>query len=280
MAGFGAPANLITSALAFLLSSISLGGAVRWYASSRRRAIVFMFLGTLPVLLLWNYPLYERFLIPFMPLILLGIVVELQRIISLLSVAARTESTINRVVALTVGVVLLAVVMLVGYNYRHYGHDLAALSRHRAALNRERREAYRWIAGNTPTSARVCAYEDAMVYLYTGRQAIRPVAISTDCRYQPERQRCASDYSEMGSWIAYVGARYWLTDADDFGLEGDRRLRPEVQQHIADLKSRMRPVFVSSNANVIVYDTTCLVNSSDPGCGSQSAGGSAQPSGR
>ena len=277
MAGFSLPRNLITTALALLVSTISVGGAMRWHASSRRRAIAFIFTGSLPVLLIWNYPIYDRFLLPFIPLILLGVVVELRRIISLLSFAARTGDPINRIAAIPVAITLLTVIMLSGYNYWRYGHDLTVLSRHRAALNRERREGYDWITRNTPTSARVLAYEDGLVYLYTGRQAIRPVVITTDCYYQPERPKCASDFSEMGSWAAYVGARYWLTDTDDLDFEGERRFRPEVRQHIADLKSRMHPVFVSRGANVVVYDTTCLINSSDQSCVGQQGAYSAQP---
>jgi hypothetical protein len=276
MAGFSLPSNMITTSLAFPLSAMSAGGAMRWYASSRRRAILFILLGSLPVFLLWNYPLYNRFLLPFIPLILLGAVVELRRIGSLLSVVARTGNTINRIVAISFAIALLAVIMLSGYNYWRYGHDLIVFSRHRATLNRERREGYDWITRHTPPSARVLAYEDGLVYLYTGRQAIRPVAISTDCSYQ-EQPKCASDFSEMGSWVAYVGARYWFTDSDDLELESGRRFRPEVQQHIADLRSRMHPVFVSSSANVVIYDTTCLINSNDPSCGAQPGADSAQP---
>jgi len=277
MGGFSLPRNLITTGLALLLSTLSVGGAVRLYASSRRRAILFIFTGSLPVLLLWNYPIYDRFLLPFIPLILLGVVVELRRITSLLRSVFRTGDTINRIVAVPVAIALLVVIILTGYNYWHYGQDLTILSRHRAALNRERREGYDWITRNTPASARVLAYEDGLVYLYTGRQAIRPVVITTDCYYQPERPKCASDFSEMGSWTAYVGARYWLTDTDDLEFEGERRFRPEVRQHIAGLKSRIHPVFVSSSANVVVYDTTCLINSGDQSCMGQQGVYSAQP---
>ncbi len=277
MGGFSLPRNLITTGLALLLSTLSVGGAVRLYASSRRRAILFIFTGSLPVLLLWNYPIYDRFLLPFIPLILLGVVVELRRITSLLRSVFRTGDTINRIVAVPVAIALLVVIILTGYNYWHYGQDLTILSRHRAALNRERREGYDWITRNTPASARVLAYEDGLVYLYTGKQAIRPVVITTDCYYQPERPKCASDFSEMGSWTAYVGARYWLTDTDDLEFEGERRFRPEVRQHIAGLKSRIHPVFVSSSANVVVYDTTCLINSGDQSCMGQQGVYSAQP---
>ena len=52
MGGFSLPRNLITTGLALLLSTLSVGGAMRLYASSRRRAILFIFTGSLPVLLL------------------------------------------------------------------------------------------------------------------------------------------------------------------------------------------------------------------------------------
>jgi hypothetical protein len=277
MADASLPRNLLTTTLALLVSTISVLGVVRWYASSPRRAIAFIFAGSLPVLLLWNYPIYDRFLLPFIPLILLGVVVELRRIISLLSVEAQSGDIINRIVAIPIAIILLALIVLTGYNYWHYGHDVKALSLYRAALNRERRDGYDWIARNTSPSARVLAYEDVLVYLYTGRQAIRPVTITTDCYYQPERPKCASDFSEMGSWAGYVGARYWFTDPADLEFEGGRRFRPEVRRYIADLKSRMHPVFVSSSGNVVVYDTTCLTNSSDQSCVGQHATYSAQP---
>lgn len=277
MIGSSLPRNLLTTTIALLVSTISVGGIARWYAKNSCGAMLFMFAGSVPVFLLWNYPIYERFLLPFVPLIFLGLEVEIRRIASVLISGARAGDTVNRSVAIALGSILTALVLLGGYNYWHYGHVLMVLSRHRATLNRERRDGYDWISRNTPISARVLAYEDGLVYLYTGRQAVRPVVITTDCYYQPERQKCASDFSEMGSWTAYVGAKYWLFDSDDLEFEGDRQFRPEVQQHIANLKTHMRPAFVSRNSNVIVYDTTCLTNSDDPSCNYQAKAYAAPP---
>lgn len=269
MVGTTLPVNLFTVTLGMLWTVICITGVVRWYSATRRRTILIIAVGTLPILLLWNGIAYERFLIPFVPLIFLGAVVELRRIASVLVRTVHSGDIANRVVAMPLTIALLALIALSGYNYWRFGHDLQVLSRHRAALNRERRQAYEWISRNTPLSARVLAYEDGLVYLYTGRQSVRPVAITTDCFYEPERKTCSGDFSEMGTWVGYVGAKYWLTDSDDYHFEGGRASLPEVQQHVSELKSHMRPVFVSSSGRVVVYDTTCLVNENDPSCGAQ-----------
>ena len=269
MDGYSVPSSLIAKATALLVSAISFGGVLRWSTSSRHHAILYIFCGTVPVLVLWNYAFYDRFLLPFVPLILFGILVELRRVLSLLVSGLRNGDAMDRVVAVSLAFVLVAVTSLAVSNYRNFNHILTLFSLHRAALNRERREAYEWLSTNTPQTARVISYEDGLVYLYTGRQAVRPVAISTDCYYQPERQKCESDFSEMGTWVAYAGTRYWLSDPDELEFEGGRRFRPEVQKLIANLKARMCPVFVSSGGQVIIYDTASLISSQASNCPSQ-----------
>ena len=265
LAGSSLPQNTLTTALALLVTTMSVGGVVRWFPSTRYRAIIFIFLGSFPILLLWNYPIYDRFLIPFLPLIVLGVIVEVRRVMRVILNGLQSDP-MDRIAALPVAGVLLALVLVAGYNYWHYRSDLMELSRHRVKLNTERREVYDWISQHTSASARIIAYEDGLVYLYTGRQSVRPVAITTECYYQPERTRCVSDFSEMGTWLGYVSAMYWLSDTDDLEFEGQRRFRPEVQKHIADLKAIMRPIFVSSKGSVILYDTTCLIDTDHRVC--------------
>ena len=266
MPGVVLPVNVFTFAAALLLTAASIGGIARLYRSTARRSMTFALLGSLPILLLWNYVYYDRFLIPFVPLLFLGIAIELRRFAQMLRAAIAEEDVSHRILA---GVIAIACIGMAGvavHNYIVFGRKMDTLAHVVVDENQERSEAYDWITRNSSPSARVIAYADGLTYLYTARQSARPIQLTTDCYYQPQPAKCTIGVEEMIASLRYSGAKFWITTPSDFEFEGGR-FGPELGQRISDgLKNRLKPAFASGKGTVAVYDTTCLIEPKAENC--------------
>ena len=84
----------------------------------------------------------------------------------------------------------------------------------RRVLLRDKEECYAWIRNNTKPDSRLVAYEDAPTYLYTGRQAVRPMIFTTDEFYESERLN--RETSHLTDIAQAIGASYWLFASDDY----------------------------------------------------------------
>lgn len=258
------PAGIFTFAPSLLLTTLAVLGIARLYRSGACRTMIFAALGSLPILLLWNYPFYHRFLFPFVPLIFLGMATEFHRIAALLRSHIQQGSGGTRVLAVLVGLLCIGLVVMAGLNYVQFNRQLRLLSQVETIPYRQQ-EGYDWIKHNTSPAERVVADADGLTYLYTGRQAINPVALTTDCYYQHERPGCTDDFDAMATWIGYVGAHYWLTTHRDFELMGTF-FGPLMEQHAAALQHRLKPAFVGRDGAVTIYDTTCMAGSAAASC--------------
>jgi hypothetical protein len=70
---------------------------------------------------------------------------------------------------------------------------------------------------NTASDAKVIAYEDANVYLYTGRAAMRPLVFTSADFYNS--QNLKSTATHMTDVPAALRADYWLFSDDDYGID-------------------------------------------------------------
>ena len=254
------PASLFTFALTLVVTAGSVGGIVRLYRSSARRSLIFALVGSLPILLVWNFIYYDRFLLPFVPLLFLGLAIELLRIGKLLRASVEHARLGTRILALVMAALLIGLILTAANNYWQLGHRMRNLSEGIAMLNHERREAYDWLLRNASPTDRIIAYADSLTYLYTDRKSAHPVDLTTDCRYRPEKRRCAFSFDQLFASGRYVCARYWITTPGDFDQE-NAAFGADLRESVVDgLQTRLHPVFVSSDGTVLVYDTTCLLD--------------------
>ena len=155
-----------------VVSCLCIAGAVR---ISRSRGLLQYPLFAcvyLVILLVWHYPPEERFLVPLFPLLLAGLSVELQRLRSMIAVSLAGPSYLNRSVAmLLAGGLFAALYLTVQTRWVAVFEDfpeLVAAERNRIA---DGRLAYQWISSNLPEDAAFLCEREALVFLYTGRQA-------------------------------------------------------------------------------------------------------------
>ena len=212
---------------------------------------------TIPFVLVWNYTLMDRFLLPFLPLFLAGAYREVRWVLgTTLEVIRSARPRTERLVSI---VMMLGVVSLSVYTVSHlvwFGPAAAARGRqHRESLAARKQEAYRWIRSHTASTDRFIAYEDAVLFLYTGRQALRPIAFSTAAFYRQEKGILDQDLDRLADTARAVSARYWMVAPDDFGLDGGEEM---ILGHLNRLLASYPVAFSSGDGSVRIYDIADL----------------------
>jgi hypothetical protein len=242
---------VVALVLVLALSAIAIRGVARLADFAAWQPIHLALGFSLLPMLVWDYAIMDRFLIPFLPLLCAAIWIEVRQIISLIR---RTPSRENRVgQRIAAGFFCLAAAALVssiGVSWQGEINGLAKLSESRAALHNEKHEAYDWLKGNTSPDARILAYEDASAFLYSGRQGLRPVIFSASGVYRPDvlnlELACITSSAEP------VGASYWVVSDDDFGYEWEPA-SSRAREKEREMERTLRPLFRSKRGGVRIY---------------------------
>ena len=124
------------------------------------------------LLLVWHFTPDQRFVFPLYPLLAAGLWTELENVWRTLSASWQKPAFSDRCAAAIGGGVLTALAMFVAFTTTfglfHFLPDL--FDAYRSDLD-SRRPAYNWMAHNVPREASVFAYDDPLLYLYTGRRS-------------------------------------------------------------------------------------------------------------
>lgn len=249
--------------LAVTLTVGIFSGIVRQARSDRWRPIHFVFVFYSGLTWIWNFGIMNRFLLLFLPLFFAGAWVEGKHVLSTVWEQLRSPRAAGpRAVAAVLAVALAA---LAGLSARQYAGWLrpSAERGSRAGRLAEKRQAYEWIRRNTDPGARFIAYEDVSLYLYTGRQAMRPIAFSTEAFYAKDEKILEKDLAHITDVARQIGASYWLVSADDFQMETGL---PLIEKRMNELKGALPVVFRSTGDKVQLYDLSCLGRPEAPGC--------------
>jgi hypothetical protein len=251
------------------MSAIVLSGVVRQLRRTEWRALAFIVVPYLLVVMLWPFPIMERFLLPFLPLFLVATVLESKRLLSLAKTNFRPPASLGeRILAVGICAVLAGYVAFAGWSY--FFQDRRELSETAAAQQKtleQKREAYSWIREHTPADAKIVAYDDLLLFLYTRRQALRPIAILPAAAYSKTIRSGApnldDDLAHLSDAPRDAGATYWLVTGDDFSLEAEREKIAARENKIA---AAFPVVFRSSGGFAKLYDSSCLLNSTRENC--------------
>lgn len=186
------------------------------------------------MLLLWHYPPNARFVMPVAPLLLAGFSEEIGRLWKLIGpswsrpwVQQRAGAT---AVLLGIATIVGAGAYRIGYGFTNFLPTLFAA--HKKALTSSM-PAYRWISDNVTAGAKLLAYDDPLVYLYTGRQAAS-VRI-------PPRLLYSADEPGIGRFVTGVpgcadrfGLGYAVLTDGDFRLETASAARNAIRRVVGD----------------------------------------------
>ena len=210
-----------------------------------------------PLIVVWNYPLAGRFLLVFLPLFLAGAWRELSQLSA--NAAKAFGGRAPRADRALCALFLAAVAALPAYAAYRIGcwspRSLSRAVAQREAAAPEYAEAMVWIRSRTRLEDRFIGYQDARLYLETGRKAMRPMAFRTSALYLQDKSILDGDLAGIKDVVRGIGARYWLRAEDDFHLEvGEEKIGPTVD----GLLARSPLMFRSSGGRVRIHDVSAM----------------------
>jgi hypothetical protein len=157
-----------------VMAIAAIAGCVRLAARSRTLQYPIAALGMSAILLVWHFPPDQRFVFPLYPLLLMGLATEARNLCGALRSAWTKPAFADRATVAGFGTLLagLAVfaIFCTAFGLAHVIPDLFATYR---ADFKAREEAYEWIDRNIPRDVYVYAYQDPVMFLYTGHKACR-----------------------------------------------------------------------------------------------------------
>jgi hypothetical protein len=206
-----------------VLAIAAIAGCVR--LTARRKALQYPLaaLGMSAILLVWHFPPDQRFVFPLYPLLLMGLATELANVVHVLRLTWAKPILSERIAAAGFGTLLAALgafaIFCTVFGLSRFVPDLFASYR---TDFQARHAAYQWLARNTPPDANVYAYQDPLVFLYTGRKSCR-LPIPPKFLYHSDD---ASIDHLMGSMASFARAHqlgYLLLTPDDYYRDLDAK---------------------------------------------------------
>jgi hypothetical protein len=252
--------SLISSVLTVPIGA----GIIRQFKNDTWRPIPVVLAIYLAILLVWPWA-PERFLLPFLTIFFAGLWIEARRMAPILTAnLRRSVPTSQRLIAGALAALLAAVLSYGAWNFFVRDPGRLKLASTSLAANRDQREqAYAWLRLHTDPSARITAYEDAVLYLYTARQSLRPIAFLPESGYMEDQSVLSRDLDHIADAPRYAGARYWLATDDDFYEE---TYSDAIRIRLRQIEGVLPLLFQSADGSVRVHDATCMVESHASGC--------------
>src|SRR5579884_502989 len=226
--------------LCWAVSIFIFAGWVKLFRRGHRVPVLFAALFSL-LLLIWNFPPDQRFVYPLLPFAAAGLAIQILKLMAKVRAEWRSLRTSNRIAAAimtgAVATFLVTVTVLDAVAYRDTLPSWFASQRTRSA---DMRATCAWIARNTPSQAVVAAYDDPLLYLYTGRRSTS-VAIMPALVYEGDDTALAAYVRDNVRQWTSGNVEYVLTTQYDFSREfQDVARRAELSQ----LKTQWAPLSV------------------------------------
>ncbi len=197
----------------------------------------------------WPYALYERFLIPMLPFVLLFIISGARHLLHPCIQGIRGNHHLGQMAGLAFAFIALASALSVGVFGSISGlHDQIVASKlSDAAITREKKEVFTWLKTNSRSDDILTCYQDPVYYLYADRKAIRLPA--------PGENEPVESYADrLQKFIVQNKITLLLRTESDFSLESQSALRRNVFANAIDSHpSDFAQVFCSTGHKIIAY---------------------------
>jgi hypothetical protein len=155
-----------------LVAAAAIAGSFRLARRTGKLQVPLAAAGFVLLLLVWHYPPDQRFVYPIYPLLLAGLWTEIANVLKTLRMAWNKRAVADRAVAAVATAVLAGFGAFVAYTT--FSGDFNFIPT-MLTLDREDLQSklpvYAWIQKNTPPDSNVFAYDDPVVFLYTGRRS-------------------------------------------------------------------------------------------------------------
>ncbi|MEP6963426.1 MAG: hypothetical protein ABI995_15200, partial [Acidobacteriota bacterium] len=166
--------SLLLKILAQVIGVAMISGIVRMIRGGSAILVALFAAASAVLLSVWSFPPNERFVLPLFPLALAGLLVESRHFVELLRAGRRHQDAAQRRAALGVASFAMALAAALVVLQLYVGAVyLPEDARQHRARNASRDSVYAWIRANTAPAATILSTDDALLYLHTGRQAMR-----------------------------------------------------------------------------------------------------------
>jgi hypothetical protein len=241
-----------------LLSVLVWLGMLRQIKRPEWQATWFVLIPYCCIVAAW-LPLPERFLLPFIPLFFAALWLETQRLWAMCRATFRIGvPLLQRALAVAFACVFISVLGFTAWNYLVGDpRGLQLSSDDQAHALEEKKQAYQWIRDNAGPNDRIAAWEDGLMYLYTGRQGLRPFVPLPQDFYMDDRESLRRDLAHMCDASRHARVRYWLTANDDFLVASNI---DRIDARVAEVLAVLPVVFRSKDDFVRIYDASCMTD--------------------
>jgi hypothetical protein len=199
-----------------LLAIAAIAGCVRLTVRKRALQYPLAALGMSAILLVWHFPPDQRFVFPLYPLLLMGFATEVRNVCGALRMAWKKPAFADRFAVAGFSAALGAVaafgIFCTVFGLAHFVPDLFASYR---TDFEARRSAYEWLANHAPSDANVYAYQDPVVYLYTGLKACS-LPIPPKFYYHGDDDGINKLMGSMADFARAYRLEYLLLTPDDY----------------------------------------------------------------
>jgi hypothetical protein len=218
--------KILTEALAVA----AISGVVRLVREGKMVSYALFGLVSVVILILWHFPPTERFVLPLLPLVVAGLVRELEQLAANIRAGFRHKDRSQRVAAglfgSAMGALLGAAVVLQCFVTFSFLDQSAQQKR---AKLQDLKQAYTWISANLPPDARILSYDDPLMFLYTGHKG-NYLPLLPRLWYAEDHDQMVAAYRDLPAYCRSRGLEYAYFTTDDPG----REVNDEDQRKIGD----------------------------------------------
>lgn len=232
------PVKVLTDVIAVAM----IAGAVRLVRRGIAVPYALFALVSMGILLIWHYPPNERFVLPLFPLLLAGLVAEIEHLGQLLrrsfSHKDLGQRTMAGVFSAGVAAVFGAAILLQLFVTFVFLHESA---QQKISKLGDQRAAYTWISANLPLSATVLSYDDPLLYLYTGRRG-NYLPLLPRWWYSEDHAAITNAYRDLPAYCRSRGLLYVYFTSEDLEREVGDADRREIAR-LVRANPQLTPVF-------------------------------------
>ena len=252
------PDNPFGRALVAIVAVASVAGIIRQAREQEWKPIAYVLPFYVTGILFWNFQdANNRYFLPFWPLFAAGLWTEAGHLLAMVrKVVFSKQSRLEKIIGLSLAVAIAVLGSAMAWNFLYGARSLLTKkSRERAALLESKRGAYEWLSQNTSVGARVIAYEDVSLYLYTGRESVSPMAATIAELYEPAR--LDESLSHIADLPRAIDARFWVFSDDDFSNSTDQ-IVARAGARMAEIENVLPIVYQSKDGRVRIHDLGCV----------------------
>jgi hypothetical protein len=215
--------SFVAKTVAQVIAIAMISGVVRMVRRGQGQLYALLAAGNCAQLIVWHFPPNERFVLPFLPLALAGLMTEMEHLASMLRKGLSHRDASQRVVA--AGMLLAVASVLIGAVTLQIYVGQVLLPEQETARrvgNADRVAAYDWIRTKLPRDATLLSSEDALLFLNTGRHAMRRT-LPPPYWYREDHARIIDWMSNFRAFTQEHGLTYFVFSGIDFrqGITSD-----------------------------------------------------------